>query len=33
MAQLKAVAKKAGLGLKVEGKTIYLITTEIIRGK
>jgi len=33
MAQLKAVAKKAGLGLEVEGKTIYLITTETIRGK
>jgi len=33
IAQLKAVAKKAGLGLEVEGKTIYLITSEVIRGK
>lgn len=33
MAQLKAVAKKAGLGLEVEGKTIYLITSEVIRKK
>jgi cytoplasmic iron level regulating protein YaaA (DUF328/UPF0246 family) len=33
MTQLKAVAKKAGLGLEVEGKTIYLITSEIIRSK
>ena len=31
--QLRAVAKKAGLGLEVEGKTIYLITSEVIRGK
>ena len=31
--QLKAVAKKAGLGLEVEGKRIYLITSEIIRAK
>jgi cytoplasmic iron level regulating protein YaaA (DUF328/UPF0246 family) len=31
--QLKAVAKKAGLGLEVEGKTIYLITSEVIRAK
>jgi cytoplasmic iron level regulating protein YaaA (DUF328/UPF0246 family) len=31
--QLKAVAKRAGLGLEVEGKTIYLITSEIIRAK
>jgi cytoplasmic iron level regulating protein YaaA (DUF328/UPF0246 family) len=31
--QLKAVAKKAGLGLEVEGKTIYLITSEVIRKK
>jgi cytoplasmic iron level regulating protein YaaA (DUF328/UPF0246 family) len=33
LAQLKAVAKKAGLGLEVEGKIIYLITSEVIRGK
>jgi cytoplasmic iron level regulating protein YaaA (DUF328/UPF0246 family) len=33
MTQLKAVAKKAGLGLEVEGKTLYLITSEIIRSK
>jgi len=33
MAQLKAVAKKAGLGLELEGKTIYLITSEVIRKK
>ena len=33
IAQLKAVAKKAGLGLEVEGKTIYLITSEVIRTK
>lgn len=33
MAQLKAVAKKVGLGLEVEGKTIYLITSEVIRKK
>ena len=33
ISQLKAVAKKAGLGLEVEGKTIYLITSEIIRAK
>ncbi|NBR64953.1 MAG: peroxide stress protein YaaA [Micrococcales bacterium] len=31
--QLKAVAKKAGLGLEVNGKTLYLITTEVIRPK
>jgi len=30
---LRAVAKKAGLELEVEGKVLYLITTEIIRGK
>lgn len=33
LTQLKAVAKKAGLELEVEGKTIYLITSEIIRTK
>jgi cytoplasmic iron level regulating protein YaaA (DUF328/UPF0246 family) len=33
LTQLKAVAKKAGLGLEVEGKIIYLITSEVIRGK
>ena len=33
IAQLKAVAKKAGLGLEVDGKTIYLITSEVIRTK
>jgi cytoplasmic iron level regulating protein YaaA (DUF328/UPF0246 family) len=33
LTQLKAVAKSAGLGLEVEGKTIYLITSEIIRAK
>lgn len=33
LTQLKAVAKKAGLGLEVEGKTIFLITSEIIRAK
>lgn len=33
IAQLKAVAKKAGLGLEVDGKTIYLITSEVIRSK
>ncbi len=33
LTQLKAVAKRAGLGLEVEGKTIYLITSEIIRAK
>lgn len=31
--QLKAVAKKAGLGLEVDGKTLYLITSEVIRAK
>lgn len=31
IAQLKTVAKKAGLGLEVEGNTIYLITSEIVR--
>jgi len=33
LTQLKAVAKKAGLGLEVDGKTIYLITSEVIRTK
>jgi len=33
MTQLKAVAKKAGLGFEVDGKTIYLITSEVIRKK
>ncbi len=33
IAQLKAVAKKAGLGLEVDGKTIYLITSEVVRTK
>jgi cytoplasmic iron level regulating protein YaaA (DUF328/UPF0246 family) len=33
LAQLKSVAKKAGLGLEVEGKTIFLITSEVIRAK
>lgn len=33
IAQLKAVAKKAGLGLEVEGNKIYLITSEVIRTK
>jgi len=33
LAQLKAVAKKAGLGLEVEGRTIFLITSEVIRTK
>jgi cytoplasmic iron level regulating protein YaaA (DUF328/UPF0246 family) len=33
IAQLKAVAKKAGLGLEVDGNTIYLITSEVIRTK
>jgi cytoplasmic iron level regulating protein YaaA (DUF328/UPF0246 family) len=33
LSQLKAVAKKAGLGLEVEGKTIFLITSEVIRAK
>ena len=33
LSQLKTIAKKANLGLEVEGKTIYLITSEIIRGK
>lgn len=33
LTQLKAVAKKAGLGFEVEGKVIYLITSEVIRGK
>jgi cytoplasmic iron level regulating protein YaaA (DUF328/UPF0246 family) len=30
-AQLKAIAKKAGLGLERDGKTIYLITSEVVR--
>lgn len=33
LTQLKAVAKKAGLGMEIEGKTIYLITSEVIRAK
>jgi cytoplasmic iron level regulating protein YaaA (DUF328/UPF0246 family) len=33
IAQLKAVAKKAGLGLEVDGNTIYLITSEVVRTK
>lgn len=33
LSQLKAVAKKVGLGLEVEGKTIFLITSEVIRAK
>ena len=33
IAHLKAVAKKAGLGLEVDGKTIYLITSEVVRTK
>lgn len=33
LAQLRAVAKKAGLGLEVEGRTIFLITSEVIRTK
>jgi len=33
ISQLRAVAKKAGLELEVEGKVLYLITSEIIRGK
>lgn len=33
LTQLKAVAKKAGLELEVEGKTIFLITSEVIRAK
>lgn len=33
IAQLKRVAKKANLGLEVEGNIIYLITSEVIRGK
>ena len=31
LAQLKAVAKKAGLGFEIEGRTIYLITSEVVR--
>jgi cytoplasmic iron level regulating protein YaaA (DUF328/UPF0246 family) len=31
LTQLGAVAKKAGLGFEIDGKTIYLITTEDIR--
>jgi cytoplasmic iron level regulating protein YaaA (DUF328/UPF0246 family) len=31
--QLKAVAAKAGLGFEVYGKTIYLITSEVVRSK
>ncbi len=30
-AELKAVAKKAGLGLERDGKTLYLITSEVVR--
>jgi cytoplasmic iron level regulating protein YaaA (DUF328/UPF0246 family) len=30
-AQLKAVAKKAGLGLERDGKTLFLITSEVVR--
>lgn len=33
MFQLKAVAKKANLSLEVEGRVIYLTTSEVIRGK
>jgi cytoplasmic iron level regulating protein YaaA (DUF328/UPF0246 family) len=33
LTQLKAVAKKAGLELEVEDKTIFLITSEVIRTK
>lgn len=33
LTQLKAVARKAGLELEVEGKTIFLITNEVIRTK
>lgn len=33
LTQLKAVAKRAGLDFEVEGKTIFLITNEVIRGK
>ena len=33
LSQLKTVAKKAGLGLEVEGTTIFLITSEVIRAK
>jgi cytoplasmic iron level regulating protein YaaA (DUF328/UPF0246 family) len=33
IAQLKVIAKKAGLGLEVEGKVIYLVTSEVVRGK
>jgi cytoplasmic iron level regulating protein YaaA (DUF328/UPF0246 family) len=33
LTQLKAVARKAGLELEVEGKTIFLITSEVIRTK
>lgn len=33
LTQLKALAKKAGLGLEVEGKTLHLITSEVIRTK
>lgn len=32
LTQLKVIAKKANLGLEVEGKIIYLITSEVIRG-
>lgn len=33
LTQLKAVAKKAGLSMEIEGKIIYLITSEVIRAK
>jgi cytoplasmic iron level regulating protein YaaA (DUF328/UPF0246 family) len=33
LTELKAVARKAGLELEVEGKTIFLITSEVIRTK
>jgi cytoplasmic iron level regulating protein YaaA (DUF328/UPF0246 family) len=33
LAQLKTVAKRVGLELEIEGKTIFLITNEIIRAK
>jgi len=33
LTQLQAVAKKAGLGFEVEGKTIFLVTSEVIRKK
>ncbi|NBQ92680.1 MAG: peroxide stress protein YaaA [Micrococcales bacterium] len=33
LAQLKKVAESVGLGMEVEGNVIYLVTSEVVRGK